>query len=343
MENIYEDPLPECSFTISGKNVPVQQEKDTLIAVENVELNEPAIELPCKPEKPSDSDCCGSGCIPCVFDIYDQEIKIWERECARLRNKAVPGEDDLFKEKSMLSELEYRKFTISKVWPETGDTNRYRFKLPFDRDLGLKIGQHIIVRGRSLNETITRQYTPITDITTSGYFDLLIKIYRDGKMSKIISHWKVGDEVEIRGPFGSLEYVPGKYRYILMLAAGTGIAPMSQVVQGILNNEEDETFIHLLYGCHTYKDILMKKELDEWAGYWNFSVTYALSQEQGKNYQYGDKVCERRIDETSIHQEISGKTMDKIMILICGTRSFDEDIMKCCENLGFNQKQIFKF
>lgn len=308
MENIYEDPLPECSFTISGKNVPVQQEKDTLIAVENVELNEPAIELPCKPEKPSDSDCCGSGCIPCVFDIYDQEIKIWERECARLRNKAVPGEDDLFKEKSMLSELEYRKFTISKVWPETGDTNRYRFKLPFDRDLGLKIGQHIIVRGRSLNETITRQYTPITDIATSGYFDLLIK-----------------------------------YRYILMLAAGTGIAPMSQVVQGILNNEEDETFIHLLYGCHTYKDILMKKELDEWAGYWNFSVTYALSQEQGKNYQYGDKVCERRIDETSIQQEISGKTMDKFMILICGTRSFDEDIMKYCENLGFNQKQIFKF
>ncbi|CAG2229167.1 unnamed protein product [Mytilus edulis] len=65
--------------------------------------------------------------------------------------------------------------------------------------------------------------------------------------------------------------------------------------------------------------------------------------EQEKNYQYGDKVCERRIDETLIQQEISGKTMDKFMILICGTRSFDEDIMKCCDNLGFNQKQMFKF
>lgn len=63
-----------------------------------------------------------------------------------------------------------------------------------------------------------------------------------------------------------------------MLAVGTGIAPMSQVIQGILNNEKDETFIHLLYGCHTYKDILMKTELDGWAGYWNFSVTYALSE-----------------------------------------------------------------
>lgn len=95
MENIYKDPLPECSFTSSGKIVPVQQEKDTLITVENVELNDPSIDFPCKPEKPSDTDCCGSGCIPCVFDIYEQEIKIWERECSRLRNKAVPGEDDM--------------------------------------------------------------------------------------------------------------------------------------------------------------------------------------------------------------------------------------------------------
>ena len=63
-----------------------------------------------------------------------------------------------------------------------------------------------------------------------------------------------------------------------MLAAGTGIAPMSQVIQGVLNNEDDETFIQLIYACHTYQDILMKKKLEEWSGYWNFSVSYVLSQ-----------------------------------------------------------------
>ena len=62
-----------------------------------------------------------------------------------------------------------------------------------------------------------------------------------------------------------------------MLAAGTGIAPMLQVVQGILSNEDDETLIHLVYSCRTYEEILMKHTLDEMKAYWNFSVLYVLS------------------------------------------------------------------
>ena len=49
----------------------------------------PFEDIPCKPEPPSDNDCCGSGCVPCIFDIYDQEVKIWEQECSRLKNKAL--------------------------------------------------------------------------------------------------------------------------------------------------------------------------------------------------------------------------------------------------------------
>ena len=41
--------------------------------------------LPGKPEEPQQSDCCGTGCTPCVFDIYDQEVALWEKECQRLR------------------------------------------------------------------------------------------------------------------------------------------------------------------------------------------------------------------------------------------------------------------
>ena len=62
-----------------------------------------------------------------------------------------------------------------------------------------------------------------------------------------------------------------------MLAAGTGIAPMLQVIQGILANEHDETFIHLVYSSQIYGDILMKDTLDEMKAYWNFSVLYVVS------------------------------------------------------------------
>lgn len=42
--------------------------------------------LPQKPEKPLDSDCCGNGCVPCVLDIYTEELAIWERDCARIKS-----------------------------------------------------------------------------------------------------------------------------------------------------------------------------------------------------------------------------------------------------------------
>ena len=40
--------------------------------------------LPSRPERPLDSDCCGQGCIPCVFDLYEEEVKIWEDECRKV-------------------------------------------------------------------------------------------------------------------------------------------------------------------------------------------------------------------------------------------------------------------
>ena len=63
-----------------------------------------------------------------------------------------------------------------------------------------------------------------------------------------------------------------------MLAAGTGIAPMLQVIQNILDNENDETIIQLIYSCKTPSEILLKDRLDECKYFWNFHVIYCLTQ-----------------------------------------------------------------
>lgn len=33
---------------------------------------------PVPPRKPEPQECCGTGCIPCVMDIYEEEL--WEYE-----------------------------------------------------------------------------------------------------------------------------------------------------------------------------------------------------------------------------------------------------------------------
>jgi hypothetical protein len=43
-------------------------------------MNTPNVNLfpPQPPRKPEPHECCGTGCIPCVMDIYEEEL--WEYE-----------------------------------------------------------------------------------------------------------------------------------------------------------------------------------------------------------------------------------------------------------------------
>ena len=58
---------------------------------------------------------------------------------------------------------------------------------------------------------------------------------------------------------------------------------MIQVIRGIVENEEDETFVRLLYASRSENDIILKSVLDEWTCYWNFTVLHALSMTSEEN------------------------------------------------------------
>lgn len=305
--------------------------------------------LPRKPERPLDSDCCGQGCNPCVLDLYAEELAIWEAECQQVLSGEPAATDEAGEVEHVspvLSQTEYKSFTIKSVTKVTEDTNIYRIQLPAGVTLGLQTGQHIVIRGEFQREVITRQYTPISDVKRTSCCDLLIKLYEHGKMSQYVKTWTVGSQIQIRGPFGSLQYQANKYRTIYMLAVGTGIAPMCQVIQTILGCDDDETVIHLHYGCRTYQNVLVKSYLDEWQRYWNFSCTYYLSQETepatGSLYRYGDKVWHGKIDKAVIKTLIPVKS-ENFLVLFCGTRSFEKDVIECLNDLGLPQEKIHKF
>lgn len=37
---------------------------------------------PVEPRKPEPHECCGTGCIPCVMDLYDEDLQQYEQELA---------------------------------------------------------------------------------------------------------------------------------------------------------------------------------------------------------------------------------------------------------------------
>uniref|UniRef100_A0A286R227 Nitrate reductase [NADH] n=1 Tax=Ulva prolifera TaxID=3117 RepID=NIA_ULVPR len=167
------------------------------------------------------------------------------------------------------------------------DVTLFRFGLEHDEQLlGLPTGKHMLIRKKVTNaegdeEVVMRAYTPTTANETRGHFDLVVKIYKanvhpkfpeGGKFSQILEALEVGDTVEVKGPIGHFHYDrPGHYKNhklesevkrINMIAGGTGLTPMYQVMKAILSNPSDLTEIRLLYANQTEADILLRPELE---------------------------------------------------------------------------------
>lgn len=169
------------------------------------------------------------------------------------------------------------------------DTRRFRFALPSPQHiLGLPVGQHIYLSARIDGNLVIRPYTPVSSDDDKGFVDLVIKVYfkdthpkfpAGGKMSQYLESMKIGDTIEFRGPNGLLVY-QGKGKFAIrpdkksspviktvksvgMIAGGTGITPMLQVIRAIMKDPDDHTVCHLLFANQTEKDILLRPELEE--------------------------------------------------------------------------------
>ena len=70
----------------------------------------------------------------------------------------------------------------------------------------------------------------VDDIDTPGHVDLLIKMYATGKMGQYLKNLKPGDSIEMKGPWKKIDYKPNMKKTISMIAGGSGITPMYQVL-----------------------------------------------------------------------------------------------------------------
>lgn len=96
----------------------------------------------------------------------------------------------------------------------------------------------------------------------------------------VLEQMKIGDAIEIRGPKSAMQYSTSYTKHIGMIAGGTGITPMYQLIPAICDDESDPTKISLLYAINTEEDILLRHELDDFARHYpnKSQIQYILSQ-----------------------------------------------------------------
>jgi len=246
------------------------------------------------------------------------------------------------------------------------DTRRFRFELPSaDHILGLPIGQHIFLTALIDGELVTRPYTPVTSDDDVGFMDLVVKVYmrnvhpkypEGGKMSQYLDNMRIGDYIDTRGPSGRLKYIGhGIFsmkvlrkdpaynvitRRVNMIAGGTGITPMLQLIRHIIKDPADKTEMSLLFANQTEKDILLRKELEELAAKHpqQFKLWFTVDVEpEGWKYSKGF------VNKEMIQEHLFPPS-DSTLVLMCGPPLM---IKNACtpnlEKLNYDPKLCFAY
>uniref|UniRef100_A0A8D0KIW7 NADH-cytochrome b5 reductase-like n=1 Tax=Salvator merianae TaxID=96440 RepID=A0A8D0KIW7_SALMN len=297
-----------------------------------------------RPREPLPSQCCGSGCKPCIYDLYQKELKQWEEAKAK-NDKSLLAVKKQQGSNSELNPEAFTAFIVSCVNQLTEDTYQYTFELPGNSSLGLSLGQHIVLRGQVNGLEIQRAYTPITPVNAEGYFEVLIKCYATGLMSQYVKTWKVGDAVFWRGPFGGFPYKANQYGELFILASGTGLAPMLPILHYITENEDDETFVTLVGCFRNFENIYMKSFLQEQCHFWNIRAFYVLSKEaslENLPWSFRENTHIGRINEKLI-RSMMDTCRRQPFVLICGSEKFGEDMERCLKAIGLQEDSYFIF
>ena len=258
--------------------------------------------------------------------------------------------DDL----TSFSPKEYRGFKIIESEAVSPNTKRIVCELPSkDHVMGMNVASLVMIKGQDTPEgkVVARPYTPTTLDADKGSFELVIKGYPQGNVSKYLCNLDVGDKVEVKGPFPKIKYEPNMKKSIGMIAGGSGITPMLQVVQYILRNPDDKTKVHLIFANNGEDDILLKEKLDDLAKkHSNFDVTYILatpsSSWKGEKGYVSKELISKKLQKPS----------DDSMIFICGPPPMYEalsggkgpkgsqgEIDGALKELGYTIDQVYKF
>lgn len=150
--------------------------------------------------------------------------------------------------------------TVTDIRRYSDSTVGFSIAIPHRGDLVFLPGQYVNVTVPGSNATRSYSFSTGPD---SDELSFLVKINDGGLMSTYLSdRAQVGDALEITGPLGSF-FLREQHRPALLLAGGTGLAPLLSMLEKMSTNPSEHP-VHLLYGVSADADLVHLDTLDDY-------------------------------------------------------------------------------
>ena len=251
-----------CRIEINGqRQLPVQTGKSLLAT-----LADHKVFLP--------TACGGRGfCGQCKVRVLSGGGEVTERETKRLG----PALSDGFRlacqvqvQQNLAIEVPAEVLTKGQILATcyaiedlTGDVRRFRFDLADPSQLDFVPGQYVQFHCPSYPgspEEVTREYSIASDPGQKNRVDLIIRRVRQGACTTYcFDHLKVGDRVQLSGPFGDF-CLSKTDAPMIFIAGGSGMAPFVSILHQMVhtNCRRPATFF---YGGNLVRDLYLLEEM----------------------------------------------------------------------------------
>jgi cytochrome-b5 reductase len=258
--------------------------------------------------------------------------------------------------------------------------NAVLLKFQASQPYNLPVGKHFQLSSVVNDQPVQRSYTPVSTNVEKIQFDLLVKVYKPterfpkgGAFSQYLDSLSKGDTVDMKGPVGRLEYLGNSmfelfrpsnmapnvaiqpsnpttipllkrtFKHIGMIAGGTGIAPMWQIIKA-LAEEKSATVktgntvqsVDLLYGNQTIDDILLHSDLSNLQEEGILKVKFAVDRTEDPSW----KGFVGLIDTEKIKSSLPNPS-DETLILVCGPPMMNKAVKESLAQLGYQWIHVF--
>lgn len=231
---------------------------------------------------------------------------------------------------------------VEKITDVSPRVKRVRFKLPEGEHIDFKPGQYIQIKaplyeGSEADEEVFRAYSIASSARDKGAVELFVGFTGGIATTYVHKHLKEGDIVNLNGPYGDFYYKDDDMGPMLMIATGTGMAPILSILYHMRDNDIKRQ-ARFFFGSKTPEDLFILDELAELEDeLYDFKFMPTLSRvEEGMGWT-GDT---GRVND-SIMKYVPDGEGAKYTAYLCGADRMIDSAVEALTSKGMPEDQIY--
>ena len=225
-------------------------------------------------------------------------------------------------------------YQLTAITQDTHDTKTFCFALPDEATLDMLPGDHLYVHATIDGKTVKRPYTPSSMPGTTGYFDLTVKRYETGAISRYLHYREIGDTVLMSGPNPGGHWVDGMAKKVGFVAGGTGITPMISIIRWVLAKSLGVE-LFLVFANKTEADIIFRDEWEEDVREHATFHCYHVLEQPPAGWSQGTG----RITEDILRRHLPPPGPETV-IFLCGPMPMVDHLEAILKGLGYSEQSI---